>query len=256
LAWIKFDKDLVDDPRVLRAAEGLAERYTISIERTRGAGFATGSDLENRDTVTIMRNAVTGALLTLWVYADTHIRDGDVLPISMDAIDRMVGIDGFCELVGPDWVQENNYGTFTVLPGYCNKNGLQSREKRKSDNADRQRRYRQKHNGVSNASSNTVSNGHVTPLDQDLDQDIKKKKLSAVALPDWLPAEAWKDWLEVRSKAKAPNTHRALTLALGELSALRDAGNDPVAVLERATVKGWRSLYAVKSEQQPVKVDV
>jgi uncharacterized protein YdaU (DUF1376 family) len=79
---------------------------------------------------------------------------------------------------------------------------------------------------------------------------------SAVALPEWLPHEAWKDWLEVRSKAKAPNTHRALTLALGELSALRDAGNDPKAVLERATVKGWKSLYPVPSVQsQAIKVD-
>jgi hypothetical protein len=256
LAWIKFDKDLVDDPRILTAAEALAERYTVSIESAKGEGFAIGSDLDSRDSVTLMRNAVTGALVTLWVYADTHIRDGDVLPISMDSIDRMVGINGFCELLGPDWVHETNYGVFTVLPGYCAKNGLQSKEKRRAENANRQRRYRQTHNAVSNSSSNAVTNGRVTALDQDLDQDQKKKKLSAVALPEWLPAEAWKDWLEVRTKAKAPNTNRALTLALGELTALRDAGNDPRAVLERATVKGWKSLYPVKSDQpQAVKYD-
>lgn len=256
MAWIKFDKDLVDDPRILTAAEALAERYTVSIETSTGEGFAIGTDLHVRDSVTLLRNAVTGALVTLWVYADTHIRDGDVLPISMDSIDRMVGIDGFCQLLGPDWVKETNYGVFTILPGYCAKNGLQSKEKRRSENAERQRRYRRNHNAVSNAGSNAVSNGVVTALDQDLDRDQKKKKLSAVALPEWLPADAWKDWLEVRTKAKAPNTHRALTLALGELSALRDAGNDPTAVLERATVKGWKSLYPVKSEQpQAVKYD-
>lgn len=172
MAWIKFDKDLVDDPRILRAAEALAERYTISVETVRSNGFSSGSDLPEKESVSVMRNAVTGALLTLWVYADTHIRDGDLLPISTSAIDRMVGIDGFSELVGPDWVQETNHGTFSVLPGYCEKNGLITKEKRKSSNAERQRRYRQNHSQNSNANSNAVTNSNVTRPDQDQDQDI------------------------------------------------------------------------------------
>jgi len=77
----------------------------------------------------------------------------------------------------------------------------------------------------------------------------ERKGDSASALPDWLPLEAWKGWLEVRTKVKAPNTHRALALALGELAALRAAGQDPAAVLDRATVKGWKSLYAVTPDK-------
>lgn len=182
VAWIKFDKDLVDDPRVLRAADALLERYTVSVERTKGDGFSVGTDLTEAEASRLWRNAVTGALVTLWVYADTHILDGDELRLSFDAIDRMVGIDGFCSLIGPEWIEETNFGCTVRLPGYCAKNGLLSKEKRRADNAERQRRYRERHN----AESNAVTSNDVTPLDQDLDQDLKKKKNTVRHSPDVL----------------------------------------------------------------------
>ena len=171
MAWIKFDKDLIDDPRVLKAAGALAERYEVSVTRLSGNGFSTGSDLPAAEVLSIMRNAVTGALVTLWVYADTHIRDGDELRLSVPDIDMMVGIDGFCELVGPSWVEETNHGGTVKLPGYCEKNGLLSREKRRTANAERQRRFREKHN----EEVTPLRNADVTGLDQDLDLDIKKE---------------------------------------------------------------------------------
>ena len=180
MAWIKFDKDLVDDPRVLRAADALLERYTVSIERTKGDGFSVGTDLTEAEAARLWRNAVTGALVTLWVYADTHILDGDELRLSFDAIDRMVGIEGFCSLIGPEWIEETNYGCTVRLPGYCAKNGLLSKEKRRADNAERQRRYRLRHN----AESNGVTSNDVTPLDQDLDLDLKKRKNNVGQKPD------------------------------------------------------------------------
>jgi hypothetical protein len=162
LAWIKFDKDLINDPRIIRASRELAETYTLSIEGIKSKEFSTGTDLSARETSDLMRNAVTGALVTLWVYADTHIRDGDILPLSLAEIDHMVGIDCFCDILGPEWVKESDDGTHTVLPGYCEKNGLLSRDKRRSDNAERQRRYRENRNAVSNGVSNGVSNAPVT----------------------------------------------------------------------------------------------
>jgi uncharacterized phage protein (TIGR02220 family) len=182
VAWIKFDKDLVDDPRVLRAADALLERYTVSIERTKGEGFSVGTDLTEAEASRLWRNAVTGALVTLWVYADTHILDGDELRLSFDAIDRMVGIEGFCSLLGPEWIEETNYGCTVRLPGYCAKNGLLSKEKRRADNAERQRRYRERHN----AERNGVTSNDVTRLDLDQDLDHKKKKSNVGQKPDAL----------------------------------------------------------------------
>lgn len=62
-------------------------------------------------------------------------------------------------------------------------------------------------------------------------------------LPDWMPAELWKDWLEVRTKKKVPNTRRALEIAVGKLEALKADGYEPAKVLESAIEKGWRGIF-------------
>lgn len=76
---------------------------------------------------------------------------------------------------------------------------------------------------------------------------IKEKNIGADALPAWVPQDAWKSWLEVRVRIKAPNTQRAIALALRDLARLRDEGQDPRAVLEAATLKGWRGLFPIKA---------
>lgn len=78
-----------------------------------------------------------------------------------------------------------------------------------------------------------------------------KDKSKVAALPDWLPRDAWDAWLEVRPKVKAPNTPRALQLAIAELDRLRGQGYDPKAVLEQSTLRGWRGLFAPKSGAVP-----
>jgi len=70
-----------------------------------------------------------------------------------------------------------------------------------------------------------------------------KEERQVAQLPSWLPLEAWQTWLEVRSKSRAPNTPRALSLALRDLEKLRGEGHDPLAVLENAAVRGWRGLF-------------
>jgi uncharacterized protein YdaU (DUF1376 family) len=91
-------------------------------------------------------------------------------------------------------------------------------------------------------------------------QKLEVKEQSKVAaLPDWIPEDPWKAWLEVRSKNKAPNTPRALTLAIRELERLRADGQDPVAVLEQSTLRGWRGLFPIAgsgSRPEPVRVDL
>lgn len=70
----------------------------------------------------------------------------------------------------------------------------------------------------------------------------------ALRLPEWLPAEEWKALLEVRKSKKAVNTPRALTLLLTELTRLKSLGFDPARVLDQSTLKGWKSVYAIKPE--------
>lgn len=62
-------------------------------------------------------------------------------------------------------------------------------------------------------------------------------------LPEWVPAEHWKAWLEVRTKKKVPNTKRALEIAVGKLESLKAEGYPPDKVLDCAIEKGWRGIY-------------
>jgi hypothetical protein len=85
----------------------------------------------------------------------------------------------------------------------------------------------------------------------------REEKLNAFALPEWVPQEPWKAWLEVRSRNRAPNTARALQLAVNELDRLRKIGQDPAALLDRATANGWRAIWPLKEQAATtVKLDI
>lgn len=98
---------------------------------------------------------------------------------------------------------------------------------------------------VNDSSTNLQPNQNQIP-----EPDTRRKKRTAFVLPAWVPQEPWEAWLEVRKKNHAPNTERALSLAVNELRRLRDAeGQDPKAVLELATMRGWRGLFPTKGSQ-------
>jgi uncharacterized protein YdaU (DUF1376 family) len=85
-------------------------------------------------------------------------------------------------------------------------------------------------------------------------QEPKEAKQEVAVLPLWLPSDAWKGWLEMRRKNKAPNTPRALKLALGELERLKSQGYDPTQVIDQSTMKGWKSFFPLKAaslEKEP-----
>jgi hypothetical protein len=75
------------------------------------------------------------------------------------------------------------------------------------------------------------------------------KPLSARAIPDWLPLEAWAGYREMRTKTKKPLTDRAATMALRRLSELRDQGHDPGTVLDQSTLHCWQDLYPIRPER-------
>lgn len=180
--WIKFDKDMLDDPRLIAAAAQLAERIG-------GSGSDRAHDVTRN---MLARYALRGALVTLWIYADTHIRDDDTLPIgALDALNAFIGIEGFASLLPREWIDELDDGT-VILPGYCEKNSLIAKRKRATDAANRMRRFRARNadrdgehardvtplvtqNETQNVTRHEVGNGVRTNcVDLDLDLDLKK----------------------------------------------------------------------------------
>ncbi|MGM0783869.1 MAG: hypothetical protein ACQEUM_07140 [Pseudomonadota bacterium] len=67
------------------------------------------------------------------------------------------------------------------------------------------------------------------------------------ALPDWLSADQWAEFVKHRKQLKAPMSGLAQTKAIAKLGKLRDEGSDPAAVLEQSIVNGWKGVFPVKT---------
>lgn len=77
----------------------------------------------------------------------------------------------------------------------------------------------------------------------------KHTKVLEVILPDWLPAEEWNGWLEMRQKMHKAATPLAQKYAIEELDTLRISGQNVREVMRRAISKNWLAFYPIKTEQ-------
>lgn len=68
-------------------------------------------------------------------------------------------------------------------------------------------------------------------------------------LPDWIPAEAWAGYVDMRKKLRKPMTPRAIELRIKDLAAFRDAGQDVGAILDQSTSNSWTDLYPLKERR-------
>ena len=74
----------------------------------------------------------------------------------------------------------------------------------------------------------------------------KKPAPPAFVLPDWIPAEAWCGYEEMRKRKRAPMTPRARDLKVAELMRFKEAGHDIAAILDKSTSNGWTDIYEPK----------
>lgn len=118
--WIKLEKDLETDPRVMRMGRSLCRLFKLfetDVAGERGNACALPG-------VTL----VCGALARLWIFADSHIRDDDTLDMSDVEINDLLGIPGFCALMPEDWLRVID--THTVeLPGFQEHNGVEAKKR-------------------------------------------------------------------------------------------------------------------------------
>ncbi len=69
-------------------------------------------------------------------------------------------------------------------------------------------------------------------------------------LPDWVPADLWADYIDMRKKIRKPATERAMKLAIRDLEKMAREGQDPAAVLEQSILNSWQGLFPVRGTQQ------
>ncbi|MFO1465840.1 MAG: hypothetical protein U1F35_05275 [Steroidobacteraceae bacterium] len=113
--WIKWEKDLPTDPRMIRMVREL--------KRTSVTGALT-SALQERSALA----TVCGALLLFWSYADSHIRADDTIDLGPADIDELVGIDGFAKSMPEDWLRVVDDQT-VELPNFQSHNNVEAKKK-------------------------------------------------------------------------------------------------------------------------------
>lgn len=133
--WIKIERALVTDLRFKRVVRKVAGITNI------------GNALPPVEV-----SKVLGALTQLWLHADEHIGEDDIIRGSVDDINELVGIDGFAQALPADWLVVVD-PEHVQLPDFVDHNGTSARERKL--NAERQARFKAKHR-------TTPSNGGVT----------------------------------------------------------------------------------------------
>jgi hypothetical protein len=70
-----------------------------------------------------------------------------------------------------------------------------------------------------------------------------------IDLPDWLPAESWNGWLEMRRKKRAWPTALAVEKTINKLAEFRTCGHDPGRVLDESTMNNWTGVFELKESK-------
>lgn len=76
-------------------------------------------------------------------------------------------------------------------------------------------------------------------------------------IPDWIPKEAWQDFMDMRRAIKKPMTAQAEKLIIRKLDGFRQRGFSISSILERSTMNNWQDVFEPKPESnqygKPVK---
>lgn len=73
-----------------------------------------------------------------------------------------------------------------------------------------------------------------------------------IQIPDWIPVDAWNDFVDSRKKLRKPLTQGAIKLAISTLSKLKAEGNDPKEVIEQSILSGYSGLFPVNKGKQSI----
>lgn len=215
--WIKMRCNLWDDPRVSSLCDSTGEKEAT----------------------------VIGGLYRLWVIADQHSEHGVLPGLTVKAVDRKTGVKGLGEaLISIGWIVDTPDGI--QIARFDEHNGESAKVRAQTA----RRVAKHKSNAqvtqqtlLEEGNANGESVSHALPREEKRRED---KTNNAFALPDWVPADAWKDFEQMRMKRKKPLTDRARSIAVGKLESLRSEGHDPLAVIEQTVLHSWDTFYEIK----------
>lgn len=205
--WIKFEKDLTTDPRVLRMAKELDRRLTL---------FA-GTDFDPCNASALPGvTLVCGALIRLWVYADSHAREDNTIDLGCRELDEMVGIPDFCSIMPADWLREIDEQT-VELPGFQEHNGTEARKRALTQKRVTQHRDKAKRASVTGSNASALPDQTKTRPDQ----TKTREKKSVGPEPDGAVEEVFRHWQTTHGHDRAvlnASRRRLIRTALADFS--------------------------------------
>jgi hypothetical protein len=256
--WIRMRVGLTTNPHVLRIAEHLLG----SRDFLDWAGLSWGiagypppskeDDAQDRYVaLRVTRYVTVTALLRFWGYANEHAKGDFIDGVRPQDVLEISGVPGFAtalEAVG--WVEFDHQKGGVRMPNFAEHN-TGARE-RSTTGAERQKRYRerQKTTPESDVTRDVTSQEREEKRREEKRDTPKAPKGAPVDVPDWVPAEPWREFVAMR-KAKGSRTPFTIGAAKGviaKLSAFREAGHDLAVVLEQSTISGWADVYEPKAK--------
>lgn len=149
MAYVRFDKDLADDWRIYALAAELLKHWQAGMSETLRDEFRTAAC-----------NAVIGGLFKLWSYADTHIRQKNVLHVTLETLADITNLPVTVLRKFPtDWLKDNG-SAGVQLPGYSEKNCLIDKDIRREKTRQRVEKWRQRKAKEKRNAGNSVTGGN------------------------------------------------------------------------------------------------
>lgn len=249
--WIKMRTDLYRDPKVLVIADALM-RIDGDLARY------VNQNLQRNMSVTrcVMRNAVVGALVSVWgVMRHRGKRAGDdllALRVTLQVLDDIADLPGFGEAMEESgWVSQTDSGL--VFPNFFQDHNSDPEERKRQLASDRQKRYRERHTGVTN-------NVTVTPRVEKSREEKSKKKtpLPPLEFPSALDSDscrtALNEWLAHRERiGKSYKSQASVGKLLTEWAAKGPAAF--VAAVEFSIAREYQGLFSPNGQSRPRQPD-
>ena len=216
--WIKMRVDLPTHPKVVRMASA------CKADRLR----------------------VVGGLLSVWSLFDVHSAGGQLEGYSPEVLDETIGFPGFSHaMISVGWLEFD--GSSLWMPRFEDHNG-QSAKKRAQD-ADRKRNDR----NSSAPEADKKRTREEKRREEEKNPHSPRSGAEGWTLPDWVPAEPWGQFEEMRRRKKKPMTDAARKLAVTKLDTLRSAGHDVATMLDQTILHAWDTFYAPKTNDGPAQ---
>jgi len=214
-----------------------------------------GDYLKDTAHLSLLEHGIYGRLLDLYYTRETPIAD-----------------EGICRLIGartPDEAHalgEVLREFFTLSDGTwhhsrCDKEIERYRYKQQKAKDSANARWSKTGGNANAMRTHTDGNALQSPGTSNQTPVTKKKEPSGSSskspffAPDWIPTEAWQDFVTMRKAIRGvPFTDAAAAGVVRELRKFCDEGFDATELLQNAVMNSWRTVYRPKHDARPALV--